>query len=99
MLQTDCDKWIHNRKDCTPRKGIGQYDNSICNTCGKVMYRCWDTICYICGDTSCYDHSHIVEIEGSKYGKHWVCQKCWNEWVVSNLTVSGIDLQLFTPII
>jgi hypothetical protein len=85
MLKTDNDKWIYNWKDHTPRKGIGTYDNSICNTCGKLMYGCWDTVCWVCKDTSCYEHSYIIELEDENY---WICQKCNNELVIYN----GIDL-------
>lgn len=42
--------------------------HSVCNTCGKDMPTCWDTVCHICGDTSCYDCSYIIS-------EYWYCEK------------------------
>ena len=45
--------------------------HSVCNTCGKDMLICWDTVCCKCGNTSCYKCSAGDE-------KYWFCFECWN---------------------
>ncbi len=44
--------------------------HSVCNTCGKDMPICWDTVCWGCRDTSCYEHSHTAN-------GYWFCEKCY----------------------
>lgn len=42
--------------------------HSVCNTCGKDMPRCWDTICSKCLGAFCYLHSAAVM-------GNWYCAK------------------------
>lgn len=44
------------------------HGHSFCNTCGKDMPRCWDTVCSVCWDTLCYEHSYAV-------GEYWYCKE------------------------
>jgi hypothetical protein len=58
-------------------KVTGQHDpgemgtgDSVCNECGKIMKRCWDTVCSKCDRTFCYDHSY-------NWTGKWHCKGCF----------------------
>ncbi len=51
-----------------PARGM-TYGHSVCNSCGKDMPVCWDTVCLSCHHTFCYDCSVTV-------GNRWYCKEC-----------------------
>ncbi len=73
-------KWITHIRDAdfvvfknaapspNPEWCVGGKGSSICQSCGKEMPVCWDTVCAHCGGTFCYDCS--VGVDG-----HWFCKR------------------------